>query len=180
MQLLTRNSKINFTNNDSIRRSAKSLIKSGRKLNLPAVKSKESSKNSSDKENKTTSNKLIPIDFKLTAPVPTKNKKGQLVFDDRPEFSPNLTPKKVLRVGSFGSTYFRPTTRASLNSNTGRKCGRSCPRTGSRAWTSEPGCSAASMTRPQPGGVEKFRLDEQTESLWLVPVVLQILSGKKN
>ena len=105
MQLLTRNSKIGFTldkfrkatNNDSIRRSAKSLIKKWQKLDLPAEKSKESSKNSSDKENKTTNNKLIPIDFKFTAPVPTKDKKGQLVFDDRPEFSPRKTSTKTQR-----------------------------------------------------------------------------------
>ena len=43
-----------------------------------------------------------------TCPKPTKNKKGQLVFDDHPEFTPNLTPKQVLQVGSFGGTYFRP------------------------------------------------------------------------
>jgi len=28
-------------------------------------------------------------------------------FDDYPEFTPNLTPKQVLRMGSFGGTYFR-------------------------------------------------------------------------
>ena len=28
-------------------------------------------------------------------------------FNDYPEFRPNLTPKQVLRMGSFGGTYFR-------------------------------------------------------------------------
>ncbi|XP_043912789.1 uncharacterized protein LOC122789416 [Protopterus annectens] len=42
------------------------------------------------------------------APLPTKNKKGELFFEDFPRFQPNLTPEDVLRTGSFGGTYFRP------------------------------------------------------------------------
>lgn len=30
-----------------------------------------------------------------------------VTFEDYPEFRPNLTPKQVLRMGSFGGTYFR-------------------------------------------------------------------------
>jgi hypothetical protein len=40
-------------------------------------------------------------------PVPAKNKAGELVFKDHPEFRPNLTPAEVLQRGSFGGTYFR-------------------------------------------------------------------------
>jgi hypothetical protein len=29
-------------------------------------------------------------------------------FDDYPEFRPNLTPRQVIRFGSFGGTYWRP------------------------------------------------------------------------
>jgi len=29
-------------------------------------------------------------------------------FSDYPEFTPNISPKDVLRMGSFGGTYFRP------------------------------------------------------------------------
>lgn len=46
--------------------------------------------------------------YELTKPLPKKNKKGELVFEDEPEFRPNLTPKDVLQGGSFGGTYFRP------------------------------------------------------------------------
>lgn len=46
--------------------------------------------------------------YEFTNPLPKKNKKGELVFEDEPEFRPNLTPKEVLQGGSFGGTYFRP------------------------------------------------------------------------
>lgn len=41
-------------------------------------------------------------------PLPEKNSKGVLVFQDAKEFHPNLSPKEVLQSGSFGGTYFRP------------------------------------------------------------------------
>ena len=43
-------------------------------------------------------------------PLPKKNQKGELVFPDFPQFRPNLTPREVLQLGSFGGTYFRPIT----------------------------------------------------------------------
>jgi hypothetical protein len=37
-----------------------------------------------------------------------KRKNGRLVFPAFPSFIPNLTPKQILQMGSFGGTYFRP------------------------------------------------------------------------
>ena len=38
----------------------------------------------------------------------SKVKPENLKFDDFPEFRPNLSPKQILQLGSFGGTYFRP------------------------------------------------------------------------
>lgn len=41
-------------------------------------------------------------------PLPTRdNTTKTLYFADFPDFRPNLTPKEVLQMGSFGGTYFR-------------------------------------------------------------------------
>ena len=42
---------------------------------------------------------------KMTKP---KKVNGEVFFSDYPEFRPNLTPQQVLKMGSFGGTYFRP------------------------------------------------------------------------
>lgn len=49
-------------------------------------------------------------------PVPTRDKAtGRLKFADYPNFQPNLTPREILRRGSFGGTYFRTIHSAVLN-----------------------------------------------------------------
>ena len=47
------------------------------------------------------------IIFKEKQKIPRKNKFGELVFKDHLDFTPNLTPKEVIKAGSFGGTYFR-------------------------------------------------------------------------
>lgn len=55
---------------------------------------------------KVRANEGNPMTFQ--ASLPLRNKKGELVFEDFPNFRPNMTPKEVLQAGSFGGTYFRP------------------------------------------------------------------------
>jgi hypothetical protein len=37
-----------------------------------------------------------------------KRKNGLLIFKDFPDFTPNLTPREMFEMGSFGGTYWRP------------------------------------------------------------------------
>ena len=39
--------------------------------------------------------------------MPRKNSHGEIIFKDYPNFKPNLTPKEIFRLGSFGGTYWR-------------------------------------------------------------------------
>tara|TARA_B100001057_G_scaffold420752_1_gene441278 strand:- start:558 stop:1109 length:552 start_codon:yes stop_codon:yes gene_type:complete len=49
--------------------------------------------------------------------MPKKNQKGEIVFKDYPEFRPNLTPSEVIKLGSFGGTYWRPIYSSVTNKN---------------------------------------------------------------
>ena len=37
-----------------------------------------------------------------------RKKSGTIVFSDYPDFTPNLTPREIFQLGSFGGTYWRP------------------------------------------------------------------------
>jgi hypothetical protein len=40
--------------------------------------------------------------------LPVRNTNTEWIFQDAPQFRPNMSPEEVLRAGSFGGTYFRP------------------------------------------------------------------------
>lgn len=56
----------------------------------------------------------MDYDPDFRAPLPTRDAAdqnsgyGRLRFSDTPHFTPNLTPEDVMRLGSFGGTYWRP------------------------------------------------------------------------
>jgi len=43
--------------------------------------------------------------YKIIKP---KKVNGEIFFKDHPEFKPNLTPRQIFEMGSFGGTYWRP------------------------------------------------------------------------
>lgn len=54
----------------------------------------------------------VTYDPDYRAPLPTRDPGnsgyGKLHFEDTPYFTPNLTPSEIMRLGSFGGTYWRP------------------------------------------------------------------------
>ena len=45
---------------------------------------------------------------KMSKKIKPRRKKGVLFFSDYPDFTPNLTPRQMFKMGSFGGTYWRP------------------------------------------------------------------------
>ena len=39
--------------------------------------------------------------------MPKRDKNGCFIFSDYPEFQPNLSPREIFKLGSFGGTYYR-------------------------------------------------------------------------
>lgn len=40
--------------------------------------------------------------------MPKRNSNKEFMFTDYPEFRPNLSPREIFKLGSFGGTYWRP------------------------------------------------------------------------
>ena len=51
-----------------------------------------------------------PLGDGLVEDPPTRSKTGEFIFNDAPDFKPNLSPQEVLQAGSFGGGYFRDIT----------------------------------------------------------------------
>jgi hypothetical protein len=43
----------------------------------------------------------------MTITLPKRNSNKEFVFEDYPNFRPNLSPREIFKMGSFGGTYFR-------------------------------------------------------------------------
>ena len=46
--------------------------------------------------------------FRQKGGEPKRRRDGSLIFKDQPKFRPNLTPRQIFQMGSFGGTYWRP------------------------------------------------------------------------
>ena len=57
------------------------------------------------RDNKNNKTKKNNKKHKMSKP---KKKNGEIFFKDHPEFRPNLSPKQIFKMGSFGGTYWRP------------------------------------------------------------------------
>jgi len=40
--------------------------------------------------------------------MPKRNTRGEFIFADHPDFTPNLSPREIFKSGAFGGTYWRP------------------------------------------------------------------------
>lgn len=49
--------------------------------------------------------------------MPKRNSNNEIIFSDYAEFRPNLTPREMFQMGSFGGTYWRPIHSGVTNKN---------------------------------------------------------------
>ena len=64
-----------------------------------------------ERASKPTNPKMLHVTVEAKKqPIPKRRTDGTLEFPEYPHFRPNLTPKEVLQMGSFGGTYYRSIT----------------------------------------------------------------------
>ena len=80
--------------------------------------------------------------------VPRHSTKGYLVFEDRPDFKPNLTPAQVIAAGSWGGCYFHPEVAGLGSEDRVPSTLMSFPRIGSTDWTRVCMRADATISRP--------------------------------
>jgi hypothetical protein len=82
-----------------------------------SIKNKQSKKNKSMK-NKSMKNKSMKNkSMKNKSMKKPRKKNGYFFFADYPEFKPNLSPREMFKLGSFGGTYWRPIKSSILGKN---------------------------------------------------------------
>ena len=80
-------------------------------MTLSKHKSPKKRKSLKKKKNKKTHTAHKTTEEFSKKPQPKKTKIGKtIIFDDHPEFTPNLMPQQIFELGSFGGTYWRPIT----------------------------------------------------------------------
>ena len=60
------------------------------------------------RKKKINKNKTLKKKYKKNKMIKPKRVNGEIYFSDKPNFRPNLSPRQMFKLGSFGGTYWRP------------------------------------------------------------------------
>jgi hypothetical protein len=89
------------TKREEVEQDEESVLKVKRKLEEIQSKEEEEEEEEKGKEEE-------EEEEEFTMNLPTRNSKGEFVFEGFPNFRPNLSPQEIFQLGSFGGTYWRP------------------------------------------------------------------------
>tara|TARA_B100001063_G_scaffold247188_1_gene291132 strand:+ start:5239 stop:6315 length:1077 start_codon:yes stop_codon:yes gene_type:complete len=81
------------------------VLEKGCKKNSKALRLAKKSKKKYKKKGMKVTRK---VSLKGGGKVKPRKSGGKIIFEDYPEFRPNLTPRQIFKMGSFGGTYWRP------------------------------------------------------------------------
>ena len=104
-------------------------------------------------------------------PLPSRNMDNELQFADYPDFKPNLTPKEVLQLGSFGGTYFR-TIKSNVTNQTHTNAWKEFP----ESWFEGLNINSQVASQTYNANLNKYKvecgndLDFWEKSGWIMPV----------